>query len=125
MSAEGTRTDQANNNSLEMNVISSRRMSPFPSDITTLHTIREYSVDNPPINAIEVRNLNLTYGVGIKTLTVLSSLSLTVPSSIIYALIGPSGCGKTSLLRAIMGFTTPDEGTVKLFGEQFSERPSS
>lgn len=72
-------------------------------------------------NAVEVRNLDLTYGFGIKTNVVLTGMSLTVPMGGIYALIGPSGCGKTSILRCMMGFTTPDNGTIKVFGKKPGE----
>ena len=68
-------------------------------------------------NAVEVRNLDLTYGFGIKTNVVLTGMNLTVPAGGIYALIGPSGCGKTSILRCMMGFLTPDGGTIKVFGK--------
>jgi ABC-type multidrug transport system ATPase subunit/ABC-type multidrug transport system permease subunit len=44
-------------------------------------------------------------------------MNLTVPMGGIYALIGPSGCGKTSILRCMMGFLTPDGGTIKVFGK--------
>ena len=27
-------------------------------------------------------------------------------------IMGPSGCGKTTLLQLLMGFLTPDEGTI-------------
>ena len=33
------------------------------------------------------------------------------------ALVGPSGCGKTSILRAIAGFETPAEGTIRIGSE--------
>jgi molybdate transport system ATP-binding protein len=38
----------------------------------------------------------------------------TVPGHGITALFGPSGCGKTSLLRAIAGLDTVDEGFLKI-----------
>ncbi len=34
--------------------------------------------------------------------------------------VGPSGCGKTTLLRLLLGLTTPDSGTVILEGVQVS-----
>lgn len=69
-------------------------------------------------NAVEVRDLDLTYGFGIKTNVVLTGMNITVPEGGIYALIGPSGCGKTSILRCIMGFLKPDAGKVKVFGKK-------
>ena len=68
-------------------------------------------------NAVEVRDVDLTYGFGIKTNVVLTGMNLTVPLGGVYALIGPSGCGKTSILRCIMGFLDPDAGTIKVFGK--------
>ena len=38
----------------------------------------------------------------------------TVPGHGITALFGPSGCGKTSLLRAIAGLDTVDEGFLTI-----------
>lgn len=69
-------------------------------------------------NAVEVRDVDLTYGFGIKTNVVLTGMNITVPEGGIYALIGPSGCGKTSILRCIMGFIKPDSGRIKVFGKK-------
>lgn len=69
-------------------------------------------------NAVEVRDVDLTYGFGIKTNVVLTGMNITVPEGGIYALIGPSGCGKTSILRCIMGFLKPDSGKIKVFGKK-------
>ena len=33
-----------------------------------------------------------------------------------FVLLGPSGCGKTTLLKAIAGFITPVEGSIRLNG---------
>ncbi|KAI1293523.1 ABC transporter G family member 23 [Halotydeus destructor] len=69
-------------------------------------------------NAVEVRDVDLTYGFGIKTNVVLTGMNITVPEGGIYALIGPSGCGKTSILRCIMGFLKPDSGKIRVFGKK-------
>jgi ABC-type Fe3+/spermidine/putrescine transport system ATPase subunit len=46
----------------------------------------------------------------------LRGVSLDVPAGRLTAVLGPSGCGKTTLLRAIAGFVTLDEGRVR-FGD--------
>jgi ATP-binding cassette subfamily C protein CydCD len=38
--------------------------------------------------------------------------TLTIVPGRITVLVGPSGCGKSTLLSVLLGFTTPDEGTV-------------
>lgn len=78
----------------------------------------KYVANNTAVNAVEVRQVELTYGFGIKTNVVLTGMNITVPSGGIYALIGPSGCGKTSILRCIMGFLKPDAGTIRVFGKK-------
>jgi molybdenum ABC transporter ATP-binding protein len=40
------------------------------------------------------------------------------------ALVGPSGAGKSSVLRAVAGLLTPDEGHVRLGGETWLDRGS-
>ncbi|HWH02988.1 MAG TPA: ATP-binding cassette domain-containing protein, partial [Gemmatimonadales bacterium] len=45
------------------------------------------------------------------------SLSLQVPSGSIYGLLGPNGAGKSTSIRMLMHIHIPDEGTVRLFGE--------
>ncbi|HWB22237.1 MAG TPA: ABC transporter ATP-binding protein [Gaiellaceae bacterium] len=48
------------------------------------------------------------------TRLVLSDLDLVVPAGTLTAILGASGSGKTTLLRLIIGFITPDEGTIML-----------
>lgn len=48
---------------------------------------------------------------------VLQGVDLTFPESAITAVIGPSGCGKSTLLRLCMGLERPDQGSIRLFGE--------
>ncbi|GKZ16410.1 ABC transporter ATP-binding protein [Haladaptatus sp. T7] len=44
--------------------------------------------------------------------TVLSGVSLTVPTGTVTALIGPNGSGKTTLLRTLSGLIEPTEGSI-------------
>lgn len=59
--------------------------------------------------------------------TAVDTLSLDVPSGAIFGLLGPNGAGKTTLIRMVMNILIPDEGTIRLFGQEgtghdFSER---
>jgi len=50
-------------------------------------------------------------------------LSLDVRKGEFLSLLGPSGCGKTTTLRLIAGFEHPDEGVIRIAGEDVSTRP--
>ena len=54
-----------------------------------------------------------------------TDLSLLVPKGAIYGLLGPNGAGKTTSIRMIMNITIPDEGTVRLFGDDMGGRHHS
>jgi len=54
-----------------------------------------------------------------------TDLSLTVPKGAVYGLLGPNGAGKTTSIRMIMNITIPDEGTVRLFGDELGGRHHS
>jgi multiple sugar transport system ATP-binding protein len=61
---------------------------------------------------IEIRNLTKRYG----DVLALDDLNLTVQPGEFLVLLGPSGCGKTTLLRALSGLETPDEGEIVIDG---------
>lgn len=67
--------------------------------------------------AIEVAGLECGYDGKI----VLSNVSFSVPRGEIFFIIGGSGCGKSTLLRHLVGLHTPTAGTVKFFGQSFTE----
>jgi len=54
---------------------------------------------------------------------VLERVSLDVERGEMIALLGSSGCGKTTLLRSIAGFVIPDEGSIKVAGEDITRLP--
>jgi iron(III) transport system ATP-binding protein len=63
--------------------------------------------------AIAIESVTLSYA----GRPIVDGLSLTVEPGEVLALLGPSGSGKTSVLRVILGFATPETGTVRLSGE--------
>lgn len=56
-------------------------------------------------------------------LRVLEEISLEVMEGEILVLLGPSGSGKTTLLRLISGFETPDDGSLRVAGEDVTVQP--
>ena len=53
--------------------------------------------------------------------TAVDDLSLQVPAGSVYGFIGPNGSGKTTTLRMIMRILHPDQGTIKVLGEDASQ----
>ena len=49
-------------------------------------------------------------------LTAISNISLDISELTISAIVGPSGAGKTTLVDAILGVVTPEEGEIKISG---------
>ena len=65
------------------------------------------------INALEIRNLNKSFG----NLEVIKDLSLTAKKGDVICIVGSSGSGKSTLLRCVNLLETPDSGEVYLNGE--------
>lgn len=59
-----------------------------------------------------IRDLTVRYG----SFTALKGLSCTVPEGCT-GLLGPNGAGKTTLLKTLLGFVTPESGSVEIFGQ--------
>jgi sulfate transport system ATP-binding protein len=68
---------------------------------------------------IEARGIVKRFG----DFTALDDVSVDVPTGSLTALLGPSGSGKSTLLRVIAGLERPDEGEVRLDGEEVTRRP--
>jgi ABC-2 type transport system ATP-binding protein len=54
-----------------------------------------------------------------------SELSLSVPRGVVFGLLGPNGAGKTTTIRMTMNIMIPDEGVVRLFGDDLGGRHHS
>jgi ATP-binding cassette subfamily F protein 3 len=57
---------------------------------------------------LTVHQLHKSYGIQ----PILQNISFSLSSGERVGLIGPNGCGKTTLLRILMGFETPDAGSI-------------
>jgi ABC-2 type transport system ATP-binding protein len=74
----------------------------------------------PP--AIEINNLTKTYRslFGLRTVTAVDNLNLTVEEGEVFGFLGPNGAGKTTTIKILLGILYPTAGECKLFGEVFS-----
>lgn len=69
------------------------------------------------MNALETRNLSLTYGNG----TIIEELDLAIPEGKVTVFIGSNGCGKSTLLRSMARLLKPKVGEIILNGKQIAE----
>ncbi len=66
---------------------------------------------------VELRGVTLRYG----ERAALDGVDLDLPPLSRTALVGPSGAGKSSLVRLLLGFAVPDEGSVLVDGVPLAE----
>ncbi len=66
------------------------------------------------MNAVEIERVSKLFG----THVAVNDLSLSVPTGCIYGFIGPNGSGKTTTLRMIMRILHPNQGTIRVLGEE-------
>jgi ABC-2 type transport system ATP-binding protein len=69
------------------------------------------STTGPP--ALDCAEVRKGFGGGVQAL---DGLDLRVPAGAFFGLLGPNGAGKTTLIRSIVGLTTPDSGSIEVFG---------
>ncbi len=80
------------------------------------------SVDHPPIKdgvpVIEVRGLHNAFGDQV----IHDDLDLTICKGEIVGVVGGSGTGKSVLLRSIIGLQHPEQGEIRVLGEDMTDR---
>src|ERR1700751_3206434 len=64
--------------------------------------------------AVALQNVTKTFG----KFTAVDDLSLQVPEGSVYGFIGPNGSGKTTTMRMITSIFYPDQGTIRVFGNE-------
>ncbi|MDR3360229.1 MAG: ABC transporter ATP-binding protein [Bifidobacteriaceae bacterium] len=75
----------------------------------------------PPTGAeVEVRDLEVSYGVGAP---VVSGLNLRIGPGEFVTLLGASGSGKTTILRVVAGFLRAASGQILVDGSDISQTP--
>ncbi len=67
-----------------------------------------------PTPLLEVQGLTLQYKTSEHLVTATYRVDFKVYDSERFVLLGPSGCGKSSLLKAVGGYMSPVEGSIKL-----------
>ncbi len=70
--------------------------------------------------SVQVDNLRKRFTAGSPAV---DGVSFEAPSGGVTSLLGPSGSGKTTVLRLIAGLERPDEGTVRLAGNDCTQLP--
>jgi len=69
---------------------------------------------------IETSGLTKRYG----SLTAVNKLDLKVERNTIHGFLGPNGAGKTTTIKVLVGLLKPDEGVVKVLGQEVrGDRP--
>ena len=65
---------------------------------------------------LEVKNLSISFG----GLRAVDSFDLTIEKGRLYGLIGPNGAGKTTVFNLLTGVYKPNEGVVRLDGQDIT-----
>nr|MEE4267345.1 LPS export ABC transporter ATP-binding protein [Candidatus Krumholzibacteria bacterium] len=74
---------------------------------------------NANVHQLEAKGLRKVY----RGRAVVQDVDLEVQQGEVVGLLGPNGAGKTTSFYMIVGFITPDEGSVKLDGQEISRKP--
>ena len=69
---------------------------------------------------LSVESVSLSFG-GVKALT---DVSFDVREHEVRAIIGPNGAGKSSMLNVLNGVYHPQQGTIRLRGNEFDDMDS-
>ncbi|MBX0297489.1 ABC transporter ATP-binding protein [Haloarcula nitratireducens] len=69
---------------------------------------------------VEVENITKRFD----DVVAVDDVSFTADKGEFVSLLGPSGCGKTTTLRMIAGLEMPSEGTIRIDGEDVTDRPA-
>lgn len=67
--------------------------------------------------ALNINRLHVSY----QDTEALCNISLSVDKGKIVGIVGPNGAGKSTLIKAILGLTPIDSGSIKIYGQTLNE----
>jgi len=73
--------------------------------------------------AVDFSHVSRQFGSGAAAVRAVDDVSLTIAEGEFFAMLGPSGSGKTTCLRLISGFESPNDGTIRIFGQDMGSVP--
>ena len=73
-------------------------------------------------NALTIRGLCKTYGVGPKAKEALRGIDLDVPKGEFFGLLGPNGAGKSTLINILAGLVNKTAGSASIWGYDIDEQ---
>jgi phospholipid/cholesterol/gamma-HCH transport system ATP-binding protein len=68
-------------------------------------------------NVIEIKGLKKSFG----DHEVLKNINLNIQKGENVVVLGKSGTGKSVMIKCIVGMIMPDEGSLKVFGDEIAE----
>ena len=86
----------------------------MPTTATAPDPNESLVTENEPIVVFE--NVTITFDIK----PVLEDISFTVMPGETRVILGPAGCGKSVLMKLANGLISPDQGTIKIFGEDIT-----
>ncbi len=87
---------------------------------STAHSLPEMTHGSPAEPAVVAEAVTRRYGEGESAVHALRGVSLAVPAGQLTAVMGPSGSGKSTLMHILAGLDRPDEGTVRIGGDELT-----
>ena len=78
--------------------------------------IKSFKDINP---MIEFENISLSYGDRL----ILDNINFKINQSEIFGMLGPNGVGKSTIFNLITGLINPNNGKIKIDGEEVNEYP--
>lgn len=70
-------------------------------------------------NIIEFENVSLSYG----NRLILDNINFNINEGQIFGMLGPNGVGKSTIFNLITGLINPNNGKIKIFGEDVTNYP--